>query len=85
MELWASARLPGCSVQGHIKNEILDAADGELELRFTFTLSLEGVAEGSAEEKQYAATMEADYLKAVQATLSAIRRSVADELAGTGG
>ena len=44
-------RLPGCSVQGHIKNEILDAADGELELRFTFTLALEGVPEGSVADE----------------------------------
>jgi len=70
-------RQPGCSVQGFIDNEILDA-DGDLELRFTFNLEIEGVAPGSPEEKAYAATMEQDYLKAVQATLSAIRRNVAD-------
>ena len=72
-------RQPGCSVQGFIENEILDADDGDLELRFTFNLALEGVAEGSEEERSYAATMEADYLKAVQATLEAIRRSVAEQ------
>lgn len=74
-------RQPGCSVQGTIENEILDADGGDLELRFTFTLEIEGIEAGSQAETDYAQTMEQDYLKAVQATLDAIRRTVAEQAA----
>lgn len=69
-------RLDG-KVSGHILNEI-EEADGELELRFTYSLEIAGIAAGSDEERDYAAGMEADYLKAVEATLAAVRRVAAE-------
>ncbi|HZO05796.1 MAG TPA: SRPBCC family protein [Solirubrobacterales bacterium] len=66
------------SVMGTILNEILETEDGELELRFSFNLELEGVEDGSREETDYEATMKGDYEKAVEATLAAIRRWVRD-------
>jgi hypothetical protein len=42
-------------------------------LRFTFTLTVEGLAGGSAEEAEFAANMEQGYLMAVAATLKAMR------------
>jgi hypothetical protein len=66
-------RLAG-PVMGTILNEIEADADGTLRLRFSFNLDLEGVAAGSADEQNYAQTMEADYMKAVDATLAAIRK-----------
>jgi Domain of unknown function (DUF1857) len=60
-------------VLGTILNEIIEDRDGDLALKFTFTLSIEGVAAGSAEEKDFASQMEAGYLMAVQATLKAMR------------
>lgn len=68
-------RLDGIE-KGTILNEILDGADGELQLRFTFTLSREDMEHGSEEEKAYAASMENTYLKAVQSTIDTIRRLV---------
>jgi hypothetical protein len=62
-------------VLGTILNEIEEDGDGNLSLRFSFKLTLEGVAAGSDEELAYEETMQADYLKAVDATLSAIRRA----------
>lgn len=64
------------SVLGTIRNDILEPEDGELQLRFSFDLELEGVEAGSPEERDYEETMKGDYLKAVDATLSAIRRWV---------
>jgi hypothetical protein len=64
------------AVLGTILNEILEDDDGELLLRFSFDLELEGVEPGSAEEKDYEATMKGDYEKAVESTLAAIRRWV---------
>ena len=66
-------RLDG-SVSGHIVNEIETGDDGELQLRFTYTLELAGIPAGSKEEADYAAGMESDYLKALDATLTAVRR-----------
>jgi hypothetical protein len=40
-------------VLGTILNEIIADGDGDLALKFTFTLSIEGVAAGSAEEKDF--------------------------------
>jgi Domain of unknown function (DUF1857) len=54
-------------------NEIEDQADG-LKLRFSFALVVHGVEGGSAEEQAYADSMTGDYLKAVAATLNAMRR-----------
>jgi hypothetical protein len=65
-------------VMGTILNEILETEDGELELRFSFDLELEGVEAGSKEESDYEATMKGDYEKAVESTLAAIRRWVGE-------
>jgi hypothetical protein len=63
-------------VLGTILNEIIEDGGGDLALKFTFTLSIEGVAAGSAEEKDFASQMEAGYLMAVQGTLEAMRKLV---------
>jgi hypothetical protein len=68
-------------VLGTIANEI-EERDGELFLRFSFALVLKGVAPGSAEEADYAEGMKVDYLKAVEATLGAIRRVARGETVG---
>jgi len=60
-------------VLGTIANEIIDGNE-ELALRFSFALVVMGVAGGSAEEQAYADSMTGDYLKAVAATLNAMRR-----------
>ncbi len=67
-------RLSG-SVLGTILNEIEQDAAGELSLRFSYRLTLEGVAAGGPEEADYARTMADDYMKAVDATLAAMRRA----------
>jgi len=69
-------RLDG-SVLGTIRNEIEDGEDG-LGLRFSFGLTLAGEADGSPAEVAYGAVVEKDYLKAVDATLAAIRRMKTD-------
>lgn len=58
---------------GTILNEI-DDEDGELVLRFTFSLEKDGLAPGSEEERAYFSNMEQDYRAAVHATLAAIRQ-----------
>jgi Domain of unknown function (DUF1857) len=65
-------------VLGVIRNEILQDPGGELRLRFAFDLELEGVAADSEQEREYERTMSGDYLKAVDATLAAIRRWVGE-------
>ena len=60
-------------VVGTIANEIEGAAD-DLRLRFSFALVVAGVEGGSAAEQEYAGSMTGDYLKAVAATLNAMRR-----------
>ena len=47
-------------------------------LRFSFALVVAGVEGGSAGEQEYADSMTGDYLKAVEATLNAMRRVAAD-------
>lgn len=69
-------RLSG-QAKGQIKNIIEEDADGQLFLRFTFDIVLEGVASGSAQEQEFAAGMEVSYLGAVQTTLRRIREEVA--------
>jgi hypothetical protein len=64
-------------VLGTIANEIQSTDDG-LALRFSFALVVMGVAGGSAEEQAYADSMTGDYLKAVAATLNAMRRLASD-------
>ena len=65
-------RLDG-SVLGTILNLIEDDEKG-LGLRFSFKLQLAGVKDGSPEEIEYGKIVEKDYLKAVDATLAAIRK-----------
>jgi hypothetical protein len=60
-------------VLGTIANEI-QGTDEDLTLRFSFALVVHGVPGGSAEEQEYADSMTGDYLKAVAATLNAMRR-----------
>jgi hypothetical protein len=62
-------------VLGTIANEI--EGDDELFLRFSFALVVTGVIGGSDEEKTYAEGMTGDYLKAVAATLAAMRKIAA--------
>ena len=63
-------------VLGTIANEI-EGPDDDLRLRFSFALVVEGVEGGSAQEQEYADSMTGDYLKAVAATLAAMRRLAA--------
>jgi len=60
-------------VLGTIANEI-EGPDDDLALRFSFALVVTGVEGGSATEQEYADSMTGDYLKAVAATLNAMRR-----------
>jgi hypothetical protein len=60
-------------VLGTIANEIEDSEQG-LQLRFSFALVVAGVEGGSDAEQAYADSMTGDYLKAVAATLNAMRR-----------
>ena len=67
-------------VLGTIVNEIegganeIEGPDDDLKLRFSFALVVTGVEGGSAAEQEYADSMTGDYLKAVAATLNAMRR-----------
>ena len=65
------------NVDGFIVNEIL-GDDNNLRLRFSFALQLVDAPSDSAEEQEFRAIMERDYVKAVDATLGAIRQMVAD-------
>jgi len=65
-------------VLGTIANEI-EGPDDNLRLRFSFALVVEGVEGGSQAEQEYADSMTGDYLKAVAATLAAMRRIAAGE------
>jgi hypothetical protein len=60
-------------VLGTIANEI-EGTDDDLRLRFSFALVVSGVEGGSAGEHEYAGSMTGDYLKAVAATLAAMRK-----------
>ncbi len=60
-------------VLGTIANEI-EEENGGLFLRFSFALVVTGVEGGSPAEKEYADSMTGDYLKAVAATLTAMRK-----------
>ena len=60
-------------VLGTIANEI-EGGGSDIQLRFSFALVVTGVEGGSAQEQEYADSMTGDYLKAVAATLAAMRR-----------
>jgi hypothetical protein len=70
-------------VLGTIANEIERDGD-ELYLRFSFALVVGGVEGGSAAEREYADGMTGDYLKAVAATLAAMRRVKAGDAMAAG-
>jgi hypothetical protein len=61
---------------GRIENVIRVDAKGELTLTFSFSLTKEGLASGSAEEREHFAPMEGMYFGAVASTLDAVRRTV---------
>ena len=65
------------NVDGIIVNEIL-GDDDDLRLRFSFALQMVDAPSGSAKEMEFREVMERDYLKAVDATLGAIRQMVAN-------
>jgi hypothetical protein len=69
-------------VLGTIANEIEETADGGLFLRFSFALVVAGVPGGTKDEQDYADSMTGDYLKAVGATLNAVRRLAEQKTAG---
>ena len=64
-------------VLGTIANEV-EGTDQDLTLRFSFALVVTGVPGGSGQELAYAESMTGDYLKAVAATLNAMRRLAAE-------
>jgi hypothetical protein len=64
------------NVDGIIVNEVL-GDDDDLRLRFSFALQMVDAPSGSAKEMEFREVMERDYLKAVNATLGAIRQMVA--------
>ncbi len=70
-------------VLGTIANEI-EGPDDDLQLRFSFALVVAGVEGGSDAEQEYADSMTEDYLKAVAATLNAMRRLAEDASASAG-
>ena len=72
-------RLSG-RVLGTILNEIIEDDDGDLALRFTFTLSVDGIEAGSAAERQFVSEMEHGYLMAVATTLRAMRKLAKDNV-----
>ena len=74
-------RLSG-SVLGTIWNTI-EENDGAFILRFTFTLSVDGIADGSAEERTYSDQMTAGYVNAIRTTLATIRKNAQGLVTGT--
>lgn len=63
---------------GRIENIIGVDANGELTLTFSFSLTKEGLASGSEEERQHFAPMEGMYFGAVASTLAAVRKTVSE-------
>lgn len=63
-------RLPGASAMGRIQN-LIEEKDGELVLRFTFDLDVNGAT--PEQEAEFSEAMERDYRAAVQTTLDRIR------------
>lgn len=64
------------SAMGTILNEIIALEDGEMGLRFTFTLDVDGLEDGSPEETEFAERMSQSYFQGVASTLAEIRRQV---------
>jgi hypothetical protein len=66
-------------VLGVIANEI-EGSDDDLHLRFSFAVIVPGIEGNSAEEQAYANALTGEYQKAIEATLSAMRRLAKDRL-----
>lgn len=64
------------SAMGTVMNEIVQLDDGEMGLRFTFSLDVDGVEDGSPEEAEFAERMSKSYFQGVESTLAEIRRRV---------
>lgn len=65
-------------ILGTIYNDIEENDGGELMLRFSFDMEINGVEPGSAQELEYERDMEGNYLRAVDSTLAAVRRLAAE-------
>jgi Acetylaranotin biosynthesis cluster protein L len=65
-------------IRGTIRNEI-EERDGDLWLRFTFALEVEGAEPGGPEEQAVRDGMGSGYRAAVETTLAAVRRVVSGE------
>jgi hypothetical protein len=65
------------NVDGFIVNEVL-GEEPDLRLRFSFALQLVDAPSDSVAEREVREIMERDYVKAVDATLSAIRKMASD-------
>lgn len=75
-------RLSG-NADGLIVNEILGEGDDDMRLRFSFALQLVDAPSDSEKEKEFRQVMERDYVKAVDATLEAIRKIAAGATVGS--
>lgn len=64
------------SAMGTVMNEIVETNDGEMGLRFTFSLDVEGLKDGSVEEAEFADRMSKSYFQGVESTLAELRRRV---------
>tara|TARA_Y100001934_G_scaffold275378_1_gene369670 strand:+ start:2168 stop:2557 length:390 start_codon:yes stop_codon:yes gene_type:complete len=64
------------TAMGTVMNEVVETNDGEMGLRFTFSLEVEGLEDGSAEEAEFADRMSKSYFQGVESTLAEIRRRV---------
>ena len=64
------------SAMGTILNEIVTLDDGDMGLRFTFTLDVDGLVDGSREETEFAERMSRSYFQGEGSTLAEIRRRV---------
>ena len=64
------------AAMGTILNEIFTLEDGSMGLRFTFTLDVDELADGSPEETAFAERMSQSYFQGVGSTLAEIRRQV---------
>lgn len=64
------------SAMGTIMNEIVTLEDGSLGLRFTFSLDVKGLEDGSDEEADFADRMSKSYFQGVRTTLGEIRHRV---------
>jgi hypothetical protein len=65
------------SARGTIDNELGVDEDGNEVLTFSFRLVVDGLEDGSAEERAFGERMQADYLDAVATTLRAVRERIA--------